>query len=54
VKIQVQIFWVVTPCSVAVGYRRCGGPCCLHLSWRHDITTQKTSTTRGYSKFKIT
>jgi hypothetical protein len=28
---QVEVFWIVTPCSVMVGYRRCRGPCCLHL-----------------------
>jgi hypothetical protein len=27
--IQVSVFWHVTPCSVAVGYRRFGGPCYL-------------------------
>jgi hypothetical protein len=27
----VSIFWVVTSCSVVVGYQRLGGPCCLHL-----------------------
>jgi len=31
VKIQVQFFWTVTRCSVAVGYRRFRGACCLHL-----------------------
>jgi len=30
VKIQVEVVWVVTPCSVMVGYRRFGGPWCLH------------------------
>jgi hypothetical protein len=29
VKIQIAIFLVVTPCSVAVGYRRFGGVCCI-------------------------
>jgi len=29
--IQVGVFWVVTPCSVVVGYQFFGGPCCLHL-----------------------
>jgi hypothetical protein len=31
-EIHVEVFWVVTPCCVAIGYRRFGGPCCLHLS----------------------
>jgi hypothetical protein len=31
VMFQVEVFWIVTPCSVVVGYRRFGGPCCLHL-----------------------
>jgi hypothetical protein len=30
-KVDVAAFWVATPCSVAVGYRRFRGPCCLHL-----------------------
>jgi len=30
-KIQIVVFWVVMPCSDVVGYRRFGGPCCLHL-----------------------
>jgi hypothetical protein len=28
-KIQVEVFWVMTLCSVVVGYRRFGGPCLL-------------------------
>jgi hypothetical protein len=50
-NIQVQIFWVVTPCGFVVGYQRFVGPCCLHLhgegfsetlvsyhntTWRHN------------------
>jgi hypothetical protein len=31
VKIQVEVFWVVTPCNVAVGYQCFGGSCCFHL-----------------------
>jgi len=31
VKIQIQFFWVVTPCSVEVGYQYFGEPCYLHL-----------------------
>jgi hypothetical protein len=31
VKIHVKVFWVVTPRSVAVGYQRFAGFCCLHL-----------------------
>jgi hypothetical protein len=31
VRIQVEVFGVVTLCSVAVGYQRFGGPCCLHF-----------------------
>jgi hypothetical protein len=39
VKIQVLVFWVVTLCSVVVGYRR------LHLQGEDGgLTTQKTST----------
>jgi hypothetical protein len=35
VKTQVKFFWVVTPCSVAVGYYRFIRTCCLHLSRRN-------------------
>jgi hypothetical protein len=31
VKIQVEIFWVVTSCSVVVGYQCFGGLRCFHL-----------------------
>jgi len=31
VKIQIVVFWVVTPRSVVVGYHRFGWLCCLHL-----------------------
>jgi hypothetical protein len=31
VKIQVEVFWDVMPCSVVVGYQHFGGPYCLHL-----------------------
>jgi len=31
VKIQIKVFWVVTPCSVAVRYQYFIGPCCCHL-----------------------
>jgi hypothetical protein len=24
-NIQIEVFWVVTPCSIAVGYNRFGG-----------------------------
>jgi hypothetical protein len=30
VMIEVSVFWVVTPCSVVVGYQSYRGPCCLH------------------------
>jgi len=28
---QLDVFWVVTPCSVVVGYQHLTGPCCIHL-----------------------
>jgi len=30
-NLQVEVFWVVTPCSVVVGYQHFRGPYCLHL-----------------------
>jgi hypothetical protein len=31
VMFQVEVSWVITPCSVVVGYQDFGGPCCFHL-----------------------
>jgi hypothetical protein len=31
VKMQVEVFWVVMPCSYAAGYQCFRKPCCLHL-----------------------
>jgi hypothetical protein len=36
-KIQVEVFWVVTPCSDVVGYRRFGGQCCYTTSQRKTL-----------------
>jgi hypothetical protein len=53
VKNQVEVFWVVTPCRVVVGYQLFRGPCCLSIqrkeeeAWTatlHGVTTQKIST----------
>jgi hypothetical protein len=32
VKINVDLFRIVTSCNVAVGYQHFGGPCSLHLN----------------------
>jgi hypothetical protein len=34
---EVEVFWVVIPCSVVVGYRRFGDPC-YHIGTYHNIT----------------
>jgi hypothetical protein len=62
-NVQVEVFWIVTPCTVAVGYQGFGGP-----YWRrkdqgppkrwyltvtlHGVTTQKTSTSLFFSAVK--
>jgi len=51
----------VTPCSVAVGCRRFGGPCCLHLQGQrwyptatlHGATTQTILHRHGSPKFRM-
>jgi len=43
-KIQVEPFWVVTPCSIKAGHHRFGESCCLHL---HEVTAQQASTWIG-------
>jgi hypothetical protein len=38
VKVQVEAFWVLTTCSVVVGYQCFRGPCCLHLqAWTCEM-----------------
>jgi hypothetical protein len=47
VKIQVGVFWIVTVCSVMVGYQRFRGLGCLLLypeNGGSKVTTQKIST----------
>jgi hypothetical protein len=34
IRDKVEVFWVVRPRNVAVGYQRFGGPSCLHL---HEV-----------------
>jgi len=47
---QVEVFCVVTPCSIVVGYQRYKGPCCLYLqgevkmaAWISETTYHKTT-----------
>jgi len=35
VKIQVEAFWMVTQCTILVGYQRFGGPRCPHPHPEH-------------------
>jgi hypothetical protein len=46
-KIQIELFWVVTPCGNVIGYQRFGGPCCLHLHW----VVTPCSVVVGYQRF---
>jgi hypothetical protein len=42
VVIQVEVFWVVTQCSVAVGYQRFRSSCCLHLHFALKMEAART------------
>jgi len=42
---HVEVFWVVTPYRVVVGYQRFGGPCCLHLHGEVKMAPACTSET---------
>jgi hypothetical protein len=35
-RIEVEVFWVMTPCSAVVAYQCFRGPCCLHLQGKED------------------
>jgi hypothetical protein len=49
VNIQVVVFWVVSPCSVVVGYKRFGWPCCplFHFPLKVEAT-RSTETLVSY------
>jgi hypothetical protein len=47
VKIHVEVFWVVTPCSVVVRYQRFG--VWYPITTLNGVTTQKTSTSRHFN-----
>jgi hypothetical protein len=36
---QVQILWVLEPCSIVVGYQRFGRPCHLHVQDEEMLTS---------------
>jgi hypothetical protein len=42
-KVQVVIFWVVTQCSVVVGYRRFRGVCWYPTASLSGVTTQNST-----------
>jgi hypothetical protein len=48
VMFQVAVFWVVTSCSIVVGYQIFRGPCCLHIpvevKIEYSITTYRRLT----------
>jgi len=46
VKFQVDVFWVVMSCSVAVGYQRFGGLCCLHLQGEETLVSYRNTARR--------
>jgi len=43
VTFEVEVLWVVTMCSVVVGYQRFRGPSCLHLQYGVKMEVAWTS-----------
>jgi hypothetical protein len=39
-KIDIVVFWFVTPCSVADRHHHFGGPCCLNLRPEDGVLPQ--------------
>jgi len=39
VMFQVEVFWVVMPCSAVVGYQHFWGPCFFHLQGEDGDST---------------
>jgi len=53
VKIQVEVFWVVTPCSVVVGYRRFGGPYCMKMRLLKLVSYRNTTRRHNNNNFRF-
>jgi hypothetical protein len=51
VEIQVEVFRVVTPCNVAIGYQRFGGPCCLHLQCEVKMEAARSFISCGHKMY---
>jgi len=51
VKTEVEVLCIVTSCSVTVGYKSFGGPCCLHLQGQ-VIQKMEAATLQGFSTQK--
>jgi len=45
-QIHVAVVWIMKPWSDVVGYRRFGGPCCLHIP-HHDMVWQPRGSRHG-------
>jgi len=39
--VQVEVFWVVTPCRIVVGHQRFRGLPCLHLQGEVNVTGKR-------------
>jgi len=52
VRLLVELFWVMTQCSVAVGYQRFGEPCCLNMP-QHYRASQSRRPRLSFFKIKM-
>jgi len=53
VMFQVDVFWIVTPCSFVTGHQRFRVPCCLHFTLKKEAAQHYTALQPRRPRYEI-